>query len=153
MVFCFLLLSFVFVPLARADIVVETQGVGYPPIRCHSQAQILLLARRAAVLDAYRNALQMTVPKRPSQERVDALDDIVDGKIRSSTLLTEEYLDDGGVQVRVRVLVASPQSSGTKQEISSRSGPRTPKAVTLQEWQATVHRMVQIVPTSPGGPS
>jgi len=134
----------------RAETQVEVQGVGYPPIQSSSTSQALLLARRAATLDAYRNALR-AAGQTPAPEENENLLELISGTVHGSSILAEEYLEDGGVRVRAMVKVAG--APALRRELGpgglNASGPRAPKSVSLWQWQDIVRRHVRLDPIAP----
>ena len=76
-------------------------GIGYPPIRVDDKVQALLLARRAAVLNAYAHALQKkSTATAPAADPVFYND--LSGFIRGMTVIRQHFLADGGVEVVMR---------------------------------------------------
>ncbi len=114
---------------------VTVEGVGYPPIRTENRAQARLMARRAAILDAYRKVLKIESGGGLSEEFYRGLA----GFVRGARVVREEYLSDGGVIVTLEV------GSG---EVSGRttSGPGTetgkPERVTVEEWYRVIEKVV-----------
>ncbi len=124
------------------------QGIGYPPVKAKSKTQALLMARRAALLDAYRNTVggqeegREAFPERDAYQGFSAF-------VRGIELVDEALLADGGVQVTVRV------SSGNLREVTSSKGPgRKPEAyagprrISEKEWYGIIERMVRFEGTN-----
>jgi hypothetical protein len=136
---------------AWAETQIEVVGIGYPPIQSSSTAQALLLARRAALLDAYRNALRAT-SQVPGADEEGQLLEVISGTVRGSTVLAAEYLEDGGVRLRTMVRVNDPPTLGQNRETgSASSGSRAPRTVSLARWQEIVRQFVRIAPAETGG--
>lgn len=137
---------------AWAETQVEVVGIGYPPIQSSSTTQALLMARRAALLDAYRNALRAT-NQGPGLNEEGRLLEIISGTVRGSSVLAEEYLDDGGVRLRAKVTVDGPPAHRPEQGAYSArvSGPRMPKTVSLARWQEIIQVFVHFAPSKEGG--
>ncbi len=132
---------------SRADAAkIHVEGTGYPPVRARSKPQALLLAKRAAVLDAYRNAVR----ERGDGGRVPdvAFDERFVAFVRGMTILREEYLADGGVRIEAVVPAEGVLPLGPKQRAApsdKRRGPAArpgPQAVTLEEWYRLIEGMV-----------
>lgn len=116
------------------------QGVGYPPIKASSAAQARLMARRAAVLDAYRNALAAKGVKDYDENNLYVE---LQGFIKGMTIVQEEYLEDGGIRLRAElpakdITVHSEVPSGKVRETGG------PLPVTLEEWFTIIRKSVTI---------
>jgi len=138
---------------AWAETQVEVVGIGYPPIQSSSTTQALLLARRAALLDAFRNALRAT-RQVPGLDEEGRLLEIITGTVRGTSVLAEEYLDDGGVRLRTMVRVSGPPAPRQEQGPHSprASGPRQPKIVSLARWQEIIQAHVKFTPSKEDTP-
>jgi hypothetical protein len=90
---------------------VRAAGVGVPPAAAHSQAQAYAMARRAAVVDAYRNLLEAV-----GQVRVEAATTVknfavesdvvrtrISGLVQGARVVSEQALADGSCQVTLEV--------------------------------------------------
>ena len=89
-------------PAQAGEIVVK--GVGYPPVRAINETQALLMAKRAAVLDAYANAIQRSASytqENPDTEDIEFYQQI-SGFVKGMTITSQEYLSDGSVLVVMR---------------------------------------------------
>jgi len=115
------------------------QGLGYPPIRAENAAQARLMAKRAAVVDAYRNSLAgKTAQGQGSDLRYEELSGIVSGM----TIIKEEYLKDGGIRITAKVQNNTIQPSADS-EIRRSDSRRGPQAVTLDEWYSIINNLVR----------
>ena len=125
------------------------QGIGYPPVKASSRTQALLMARRAAVLDAYRNAVRgreedgETLPERDAYEGFSAF-------VRGIILVDEALLADGGVQVTMRVTRDDISPLRTKDgDVRMMGTDRKPEAYTgpirvnEEEWYRIIEQMVR----------
>lgn len=117
------------------------QGIGYPPIKAENSAQAWLMARRAAIIDAYRNALKGD----NYSENHDAgrFYTGLSGFLRGARLLKEEYLSDGGVVVTMEVPAGSIYRDiwhGWKDRGFSSDGG--PEKVSLDEWYRKIEPYV-----------
>jgi hypothetical protein len=75
-------------------------GKGYPPIRAENPAQARLMAKRAAVVDAYRNAV---AAKSGKTYKGDIEYSQLEGFVKGMTVMSEEYLKDGGMRITAKV--------------------------------------------------
>ncbi len=117
-------------------------GVGYPPIKAQSLAQAHLMAKRAAIVDAYRNALAMAGAQNYTDEE---LYKGLSGFVKGLKILDEEYLEDGGIRItapvaRENVTVASVVI-GSASKIQRKKVPG-PIRVTLEEWYKILKNLV-----------
>ncbi len=125
-------------------------GIGYPPVRAESTAQALFMARRAALLDAYRNALNTKNDTDPESDRYFQN---VAGFLRNVRIVDEAYLDDGAVMLTVAVKNMHNLSSQAPATVSrpgiSAATPRIvpgPTPITLDEWMEIIARLVRFDP-------
>lgn len=88
-------------------------GGGAPPARSVNQAQARLLTERAAKVDALRNLLEeaygVTIHSNTTvREYITKNDTIrarVDAYIRGARVIDKRYLDDGGVEVEMEIIL------------------------------------------------
>jgi hypothetical protein len=125
---------------------VSVQGIGYPPIRAESTAQAHLMAKRAAVVNAYRNAVAAGTS---SGNGSDVTYQELSGFVGGLTIVKEEYLKDGGIRITAKVPkknVVVSSVSGT--EVRRSEGPREefrgPERVSLDEWYKIINNLVRI---------
>ena len=119
-------------------------GLGYPPIRAQSLAQARLMARRAAIIDAYRNALAETGVENYSE---DALYTGLSGFVKELTITNEEYLEDGGIRITARVPLQNVKVSSAGIERASKQPGwtgREPIRITLERWYKIIKQSVRI---------
>lgn len=127
------------------DLTLLIHGLGYPPIKAQSTAQARLMAKRAATIDAYRNAL---VKAGITEYNEEGFYSGISGFVSGMTVVNEEYLKDGGVRLTALVqlkdvTVTSATASAFKKprEIEKNTGP---SAVELNEWYKLIEKIVII---------
>lgn len=119
------------------------QGTGYPPIKAQSAAQARLMARRAAIIDAYRNALASKGIKDNGENEFYSE---LQGFVKGMTVIREEYLEDGGIWILAQVSakdikVLSGLISKKPKEKEVAGGP---VRITLNEWYKIIKKLVRI---------
>jgi hypothetical protein len=130
-----------YAPAIYAADSVVVQGVGYPPIKAENKAQAHLMAKRAAILDAYRNALKVSIPAEQSEDFYT----VMSGYVRNARTLRVEYLEDGGVLVEMEVpmkdvLKIDRQFKGRARDGRNRSSVNMPKRVSIDEWYSIINK-------------
>ena len=133
--------------------VIKTLGFGVEPRGADSAAQALVMARRAAVVDAYRSLLEasldVTVRSRTAVEQAgvkwDTVEAQVQGVIRNATILEERRHPDGRYEVVMQMPMYGPQGLGQvvlPHVMNAPPGPRPAPALRPRLPQP---------PTQPGG--
>ncbi|TAN41568.1 MAG: hypothetical protein EPN25_04650 [Nitrospirae bacterium] len=131
---------------AGDDDMISIQGIGYPPIRAESAAQARLMAKRAAVLDVYRNSLAASASAGKSE---DVTYEELSGFVSGITVLDEEYLVDGGVRITARVPkknIALSRARGPVERTEPRKSESSggPQRISLDEWYTIIKKLVRI---------
>lgn len=126
---------------------ITVQGLGYPPIRAESETQAHLMARRAAVVDAYRNSL---AGKNAQGRGADIQYHELSGFVSGMTIIKEEYLKDGGIRVTAKVPNSAvlPSAGSDMRKSDSR---RSIQSVTLDEWYLIIRNLVRYDNNQIGG--
>lgn len=91
--------------------VIEAVGTGLPPANARSAAQATALARRAAIVDAYRNLTEsiqgVQVDAETTMKNLEISSDIVQtkvsGLIKGAKILRQQAMPDGSYQVVMRI--------------------------------------------------
>lgn len=132
-----------------SDARITVYGIGYPPVKAENKAQALLMAKRAAVLDAYRRALTRQEDQAGPHEEREGFYRGLSGFVKGLTITTEEYLQDGGVKIEATV----PQKAISlfkkeKQAYADipKAGPGRvggPSRVSIEEWYSIIAKMVK----------
>lgn len=117
--------------------------MGYPPIKASSMAQAHLMAKRAAIIDAYRNALASAGIENYSEN---TLYTGLSGFVKGLTILEEEYLEDGGIRILARVPAENIDLSYNTVTKSKKPEETWfgPLRVTLKEWFNIIKKLVKI---------
>ena len=119
------------------------QGVGYPPIKTINKAQALLMARRAAILNAYGKILQC---KSEINEHNYLLN--LSKFIKGMKITQEELLADGGIRVTISTeqsaYVPVSGSNSNKKATRQPLQPQifTPKQISREQWFKVISSMV-----------
>jgi hypothetical protein len=100
--------------------VIKAQGFGVEPRNVESNAQGLIMARRAAIVDAYRNlleaSLEVTVRSKTAVEEAgvkwDTVEADVQGVIHHATILQERRHADGRYEVVMSMPMYGPDGLG-----------------------------------------
>ncbi len=133
--------------LQAADSTVTIQGIGYPPIKAVNKRQALLMARRAAVLDAYGKILWHRTDH-STAKKVDNYFLHLSGFVRGLNITDEELLPDGGVRIKATVeqpgFIAARPSTGRKsvKKQEDFNLKFAPKIITRQQWFKVISSMV-----------
>jgi hypothetical protein len=120
------------------------QGIGYPPIKAQNVAQAHLMAKRAAIIDAYRNALAAAGIQNYNDDTLYAG---LSGFVSGLTILEEEYLEDGGIRILAQVPVENIAVSANIIHSAPKKSKETwlgPLRVTLAEWYRIIKKLVRI---------
>ncbi len=132
-----------------SDARIQVYGIGYPPVKAQNKAQALLMAKRAAVLDAYRRALAGQEDQTGPHEEGKGFYRGLSGFVKGLTIITEEYLQDGGVKIEAtvpkRAISLFKREKYPYPEISG-TGPNRvggPSKVSIEEWYTIIEKMVQ----------
>lgn len=91
--------------------VVQAMGVGVPPVTANSPAQANAMARRAAVVDAYRNLIEQVGEVRVEAATTvrnyeienDTIKTRISGLVQGARVINEQFMPDGSCQVTVEV--------------------------------------------------
>jgi hypothetical protein len=137
--------------------VIKAQGFGIEPRAAESPAQAFIMARRAAVVDAYRNLLEasldVTVRSKTAVEQAgvkwDTVEAKVEGVVRSAAILEERRHSDGRYEVVMQMPMygenglgpvvlphimnapPAPSAPASRPEPLVRPGPRLPQPPAL----------------------
>jgi hypothetical protein len=131
-----------------SDSRITVYGIGYPPVKAQNKAQALLMAKRAALLDAYRKALSGQEDYAGPHEEGESFYRGFSGFVKGLTITQEEYLNDGGVKIEATVSKQDislsdkekyPKGKRLKTGPTRMEGPRT---VTVEEWYKIIEKMV-----------
>ncbi len=123
------------------------QGIGYPPIKAENASQARLMARRAAVVDAYRNSLAGSMAEAPGS---DYQYEELSGFVSGMKIIQEEYLKDGGIRITAAVPKGRVQSPA-ESEMAGSGLRRSPRAVSLDEWYSIIRNLVRFENNIYGG--
>jgi|Deesub1362B_J571_1020462.scaffolds.fasta_scaffold00082_55 hypothetical protein len=134
--FPILLGLFLFATLAEA---VMVKGIGYPPIRAETPAQAYLMAKRAAILDAYRNALNLKNDQMGDVEFYTGLA----GFIKGARIVKVKPLSDGAVEVTIDVDLKDVVAVKKGLSNNRASVEDKPYEVSIQHWQNIISRYVK----------
>jgi hypothetical protein len=115
-------------------------GIGYPPIKAQNAAQARLMARRAAVLDAYRNALAGSGTANGDEK---AFYSGLSGFVKGLVIENEEYLEDGGIRILARVPLRDVTVSAKASRSDTDRQGRKPSPVPLKEWYKIIENSVK----------
>lgn len=121
--------------------VLTIEGIGYPPIKAQSEAQAHLMAKRAAIMAAYKNTLAATGSR---EYEDDALYSGLSGFVKDFKVIKEEYLKDGGVKILISVPVKSIRVPSKTAYTKSTAAILGPLSVTLDEWYKIIRDLVRI---------
>jgi len=96
-----------------SPIKLTAKGGGAPPAKAVNQAQARLMTERAAKLDAYRNlleeaygvAIQSNTSVRDFITQSDTIRARVEAYIKGAKVVDTRYLDDGGVEVEMEIVL------------------------------------------------
>jgi hypothetical protein len=141
-----IIISFLIASIAIADEPITVQGIGYPPIRVQNSAQARLMAKRAAILDGYRNALKKDLKTQDDEGKDYYLN--LSGFVRGSEVIKEEYLSDGSVRVTLRVFskdlikVAKEVKKEPPLEKGRVESEKT-QSISIEEWYKVIQGMVR----------
>ncbi len=116
-------------------------GTGYPPIMAQSAAQAHLMAKRAAIIDAYRNALTAKGIKDYDEN---IMYEHLQGFVKGMTVISEDYLEDGGIRVLARVSARDINVSSGVMSVIPGEIRRGPPSVSLDEWYKIIRKLVKI---------
>lgn len=122
-------------------------GVGYPPIKTLTKSQAILMARRAAILDAYAKVARYQYPDKFKED--ESLQHI-STFIRGMKVLHEDFLADGSIQVTVSYGTGSLSSSPTVQGKAERKKDPVQhqqagvKTINRQQWLQVISPFVNI---------
>jgi hypothetical protein len=129
-----------------SDSRITISGIGYPPVKAQNKAQALLMAKRAALLDAYRKAL--SGQDAGSYEEDEQFYRGLSGFVKGLTITNEEYLNDGGVKIEATVS-KKDISLFNREKYPKKMTPKTrparvegPSVVTVEEWYKIIEKMV-----------
>lgn len=128
----------------KSGSVLVVHGVGYPPIKAQSLVQAHLMAKRAAIIDAYRNALAEAVTGNYND---DTVYEGISGFVKDIIIMDEEYLGDGGIRITARVPLQSINVSSagiSKTSKRQRGTGQEPVRVTLERWYKIIKESVRI---------
>lgn len=117
-------------------------GVGYPPIRAQNEAQALLMARRAAIIDVYRNALRGSGEINNTDD--ETFYENISGFVKGMNIINEEYLSNGGVRIKASVLLTNKAKhikEGSRGYFSEKQ--INLNKVTIEEWNRIISGMVR----------
>ncbi|MBA4395238.1 MAG: hypothetical protein C0407_16935 [Desulfobacca sp.] len=135
-----------------SDSQISVSGIGYPPVKAQNKAQALLLAKRAAMLDAYRKAL-LGQNARPYEEDEHFYRGL-SGFVKGLTITQEEYLNDGGVRIEATVSKKDISSFDREKQLKKKRPEKRPvtvegpSVVTIDEWYKIIEKMVDFEHTS-----
>lgn len=125
---------------SNQDNALAVQGLGYPPIKTQSAAQARMMAKRAAIIDAYRNALLSGGGANYNEDNFYVG---ISGFVKDMTITEEEYLNDGGMRITIKVPLKSiAVTSGTAYKKPQENRPGLSK-VSLNEWYRIIESMVR----------
>ncbi len=121
---------------------ITVHGIGYPPIKTVSKSQALLMAKRAAILDAYSR-----IAWRTGETHEEHFFMHFSGFVRNMEIMQEEFLPDGGVRVSVRMkrnnaLLSAHKTPAVEKSKTSTSGKSAPRQVSRKEWFQIISTMV-----------
>ena len=103
------------------------------------------MARRAAILDAYRNALKISSDEASENRDDKSFYENFSGFMKGMKIVSEEYVNDGGVIIKARIsvhdifLLRNDKKKGD--DIPERQG--VPHGVTIEEWYKIISDMVK----------
>jgi hypothetical protein len=129
-----------------SDSQITVSGIGYPPVKAQNKAQALLMAKRAALLDAYRRTLsdQAVRPQEEDEHFYRGLS----GFVKGLTITNEEYFNDGGVRIEATVskkYISLFDKEKTPKKMIPKTGSTRvegPLVVTVEEWHKIIEKMV-----------
>lgn len=131
-----------------SDSRITVYGTGYPPVKAQNKAQALLMAKRAAVLDAYRRALSGQGDQAKPYEEGESFYKGFSGFVKGLTITHEEYLNDGGVKIEATVsqkdISVFDKGKYPKRKMLKTGPARVegPRIVTVEEWYKIIEKMV-----------
>jgi hypothetical protein len=104
------------------------------------------MAKRAALLDAYRNTLKKDIEAKEDEGKDFYYE--FSGFIRGSEVIKEEYLSDGSVRVTLRVFSKELTKTSKKEKKipppeKGKVESDKPQSISLEEWYKIIQGMVK----------
>jgi hypothetical protein len=132
------------------DLRLNVYGIGYPPVKAQNKAQALLMAKRAALLDAYGRALSIQSEDRTGLYEEDFYRGL-SGFIKGLRIVREEYLNDGGVEIEAAASLKDVIVYGKGEKVDfkkerAETGPariKGPSRIPIEEWYKIIEKMIR----------